>query len=125
MFYFRITSLGYRDAHQMICHKCKNLVEEAEPKTNQVNQTTKHTAFPAPMSLIPGLDLKTKELAPFDKNLVPFQVDQRKILQNGDNRLSFISTNNPSWAPGVCQNMQKYEGKFVNKVSFCIVIKFL
>ena len=117
MFYFRITSLGYRDAHQKICHKCKNLVEEAEPKIDQDNQTTKHRAFPAPMSLIPGLDLKTKELAPFDKNLAPFQVDQRELRESGDARLSSMSTDNPSWAPGFCQNMHKYEGKFVHKIS--------
>ena len=116
MFYFRITSLGYSYAHQKVCHKCKNLVEEEETKNHHVNQTTTHIAFPAPKSLIPGLDLKAQELVPFDKKLAPFQVDQQKMLQKGDKRLTFISTANPSWAPGVCQNMQKYEGKFVNKV---------
>ena len=67
--------------------------------------------------LIPGLNLEVQEKAPCDQNLAPFCTRRRETFQFGDTRLLSVSTDSPDWAPGICQNLYKYEGIFKPKVT--------
>ena len=51
-----------------------------------------------------------------DENLAPLGNYPPKSFQYGDTSLSSIHTDNQNWAPGICMNLHKYEGKFLPKL---------
>ena len=61
---------------------------------------------------IPGFDPIAKLNKPNDENLAPLDSNHVQTIQYGQNNFLSIQTDDPLWSPGVCLNLQKYEGIF-------------
>ena len=67
-------------------------------------------------SVIPGLDSTAKVSCPNDENLAPLASIQTKLFQYGQTNFISTNTDNPQWSPGVCLNLDMYEGIFKIKL---------
>jgi hypothetical protein len=65
---------------------------------------------------IPGLDSTAKVSCPNDENLAPLASINTKIFQYGQTNFISTNTDNHQWSPGVCLNLDKYEGIFKIKL---------
>ena len=64
---------------------------------------------------IPGLDLLAQTKTASDDNLVPLSEIFPKQFQHKNKIFFSIHTDHVAWAPGLCKNMSKYEGRFMPK----------
>ena len=113
---FRINTLGSGSSKKSSCRECHNLVTEKTTVEAKSNQRSKKEPTYGKV-LIPGLNLDVQEKAPYDKNLTPFTTGQGATFQYGDSSLVSVSTDDPDWAPGECQNLNRYEGMFKPKIT--------
>ena len=60
----------------------------------------------------PGLSTDSKVQYPSDSNLPPFDISHSKPFQYGNTSMNSTHTDDPSWSPGQCCNLSKYEGRF-------------
>ena len=67
--------------------------------------------------MMPGLNSDAKKKILTDMNLLPFSHNSPKTVQYGDTSIYSIHTNHPSWSPGACKNLEKYEGRFIRRES--------
>ena len=63
-------------------------------------------------TMVPGLNKDSEEKPSNDENLIPLSKSSTKCLQYGDTSLISVCTDDGLWAPGVCLNLEKYEGRF-------------
>ena len=107
---FRINSVKLTTTNCNICYK---LVERGKDDNSVIKD--KPVAFRKASSL-PGFVGESLAKKATDENLAPFGSYHPKLFQYGDTSLSSIHTDNQRWAPGMCMNLHKYEGKFLPKV---------
>jgi hypothetical protein len=69
-------------------------------------------SFPDVKSSIPGLDSNAKVSSPIDVNLAPLDSIPSKTFQYGQTNFISINTDHPQWSPGVCLDLDKYQGIF-------------
>ena len=83
-----------------------------ERKRQKSEKGTISNSFPS----IPGLDATAKVSCPNDENLAPLASITTKLIQYGQTNFISINTDHPQWSPGVCLNIEKYEGIFKIKL---------
>ena len=83
--------------------------ENQRPKSRQRSSSNR---FPSAKPFIPGLDFSAKVCSPFDENLAPLNPNPPKTFQYGQTNFFSINTDHPQWSPGLCLDLDKYEGIF-------------
>ena len=68
--------------------------------------------------MVPGLDLTAAEKNTDDRNLPPFSGTSQTSVQYGDTSFESCGTDDPDWAAGECQNLEKYTGIYRVKKYF-------
>ena len=94
---------------------CESAFQEdgKDEKKKEISEKEKlSNRFPS----IPGLNSTAKVDYPKDENLAPLASIQTKLFQYGQTNYISTSTDNPHWSPGVCCNLDKYEGIFKVKL---------
>ena len=101
-----------KDFSYTVCSVCCDLSERPSKKVNRTNIKLDKACV-----MKPGLNCDAKRKILNDKNLMPFSLNSPKTIQYGDTSLYSMHTDHPSWSPGVCVNLEKYEGRFIRRVS--------
>ena len=89
------------------CFANKNKVLHICPKNIFFKEAVENSK-----TLVPGLTIDSEEKPPNDENLIPLSKISTKCLQYGDTSLISVCTDDRLWVPGVCLNLEKYEGRF-------------
>ena len=96
------------------CSVCYDLEDEDCNSKSKLEKTNGRR--PPTTVNVPGLNTLAQVKAASDDNLVPFSEIYPKQVQQGNLIFHSINTNHAAWAPGFCQNISKYEGRFLPKL---------
>ena len=88
------------------CFTNKNKVLHICPRTTFFKEAVENSK-----TLVPGLTIDSEEKPPNDENLIPLSKISTKCLQYGDTSPISVRTDDRLWVPGVCLNLEKYEGR--------------
>ena len=96
------------------CSICSNQLDVL-PQDSIKPMIKKHAACKGVKPLIPGLypNAEIKQL--FDENLAPLTQNFSRSIKYPLTFSSSISIDDKRWAPGVCMNLEKFEGVFKRK----------
>ena len=109
----RMTTIGSCSVGNS-CSVCYDLGDEDCNSKSKLEKTNGRR--PPTTVNVPGLNTLAQVKAASDDNLVPFSEIYPKQVQQGNPIFHSINTNHAAWAPGFCQNISKYEGRFLPKL---------
>ena len=96
------------------CSECHDLVDEDSNLKSELEDTKGRRV---PINLyIPGFNSLAQTKAASDDNLVPFFKISPQQFQKGNQVSYSINTDHAAWAPGFCENIFQYEGRFLPKL---------
>ena len=96
------------------CSVCNNLLDDL-PQDSVKSRLQKHAVCKRFETFIPGLDPNAEIKQLFDENLAPLRQNISRFIEYNHTFLSSISTDDKRWAPGVCMDLEKFEGVFKKK----------
>lgn len=96
------------------CRICSNLLDVL-PQDHANSMIKKQAVYKGVKPFIPGLDPNAEIKQLFDENLAPLNQKFSTSIKHPLTFSSSISTDDKRWAPGVCLNLEKFEGVFKKK----------